>query len=348
MQFHGPLLLTLGIALMVGSDRITIDDEAQTLCNKYKMMCKMGKICAVQSFEWPKNITIPVCIPLSFVPVRSHICQIPPDTGRCHARYIRWYYNNHAQECTHFQYGGCEGNQNNFMTKKECESTCLSTPSIRLYEGGNSDLMQPSIMQFPSQEKPNSQKYEALTSVLIPEESSDRYQIGNNRLNKMRADEAANTRKRRRLDKEKEKERRRREKRKEKKRLRKLRKQQMKRMKKNKEENEKKYVNKKTIKTETGIVKETAPVPKKDVIDLKRETNEVIEETKNIIANENKNEQKRMERRRKKRRERRKYRNERAGETHASYYNSRRTFSEFKETQKSLKSAKMFSHSRTV
>ena len=33
---------------------------------KYKMICKTGKICAVQHFD--NNVTFPVCIPLSFVP----------------------------------------------------------------------------------------------------------------------------------------------------------------------------------------------------------------------------------------------------------------------------------------
>ena len=32
------------------------------------MICKTGKICAVQHFDYPNNVTFPVCIPLSFVP----------------------------------------------------------------------------------------------------------------------------------------------------------------------------------------------------------------------------------------------------------------------------------------
>ena len=32
------------------------------------MVCKTGKICAVQHFDYPNNVTFPVCIPLSFVP----------------------------------------------------------------------------------------------------------------------------------------------------------------------------------------------------------------------------------------------------------------------------------------
>lgn len=350
MQFYGSLLLTLSLVSLIRCNKLAIDDDAQTLCKKYKMMCKTGKICAVQSFEWPKNITIPVCIPLSFVPVRNLICQLPPDTGRCHARYIRWYYNIHAQECTHFQYGGCEGNQNNFMTKRECEGTCLSTPSIRLSEGGNSALVQHSAGTSSLHVTQNVSKYEALNSATDSDDVADRHQIANNRHNKMRADEAASTRTRRRLDKVKEKERRRRARRKEKKRLRKLRKQQIKRAKNNKkEDNGKKNVNKKPIKTETQVVKQTAPLPKNETIDIKKQTNEVTQDTKSIIANEIQGDtavHKRKERKRNKRRERNKSRKGHDVETREVRYNSRRTYLELKEAPQSVKMFSILDHGR--
>ena len=54
---------------------------------KYKMICKTGKICAVQHFDYPNNVTFPVCIPLSFVP---GMCQYL----LCHPKCFRYVYMN--------------------------------------------------------------------------------------------------------------------------------------------------------------------------------------------------------------------------------------------------------------
>uniref|UniRef100_A0ABM5G4L6 Actinia tenebrosa protease inhibitors-like n=1 Tax=Pogona vitticeps TaxID=103695 RepID=A0ABM5G4L6_9SAUR len=56
--------------------------------------------------------------------VRSDQCQLPPEKGPCRARIRRFYYSPSQKKCLQFYYGGCEGNSNNFKTKKECEDAC--------------------------------------------------------------------------------------------------------------------------------------------------------------------------------------------------------------------------------
>lgn len=222
------------------------------------------------------------------------ICQLPPDIGRCHARYIRWYFNIHSQECNHFQYGGCEGNQNNFMSKTDCERTCIATPSIKLYEGGgNSALVQPSVLTAPIYEPPKNNQYEALNSVIEPTDGNyDRYALARHRSNRVRSDEATK-RTRRRLSKEKEKEKRRERRKKERRRMRKLQKKEQKKLrcKKRKERGKKckkgKKKNKKD-KNKNAIEKKAA---EKDIsveknIIATEDTNQVEQETKKIISNE--------------------------------------------------------------
>ncbi|KAF5897624.1 collagen alpha-6(VI) chain-like, partial [Clarias magur] len=52
-------------------------------------------------------------------------CLLGKDTGRvCSDYQARWYYDQNAQKCTFFWYGGCDGNDNRFMTETECEETC--------------------------------------------------------------------------------------------------------------------------------------------------------------------------------------------------------------------------------
>ncbi|XP_047645804.1 kunitz-type protease inhibitor 2 [Phacochoerus africanus] len=51
-------------------------------------------------------------------------CQVPKVVGRCRASIPRWWYNVTGGSCQQFVYGGCEGNDNNYMTKEECLAKC--------------------------------------------------------------------------------------------------------------------------------------------------------------------------------------------------------------------------------
>ncbi|XP_034488093.1 kappaPI-actitoxin-Avd3c [Drosophila innubila] len=51
-------------------------------------------------------------------------CLQPVEVGPCRARIIRWYYNKNTKTCEQFGFGGCHGNQNNFMTLRSCRKVC--------------------------------------------------------------------------------------------------------------------------------------------------------------------------------------------------------------------------------
>ncbi|KFD57847.1 hypothetical protein M514_01080 [Trichuris suis] len=55
------------------------------------------------------------------------ICNLPVSQGPCDEILMRWYYNRGTKQCEEFVYGGCEGNENNFLTKEQCEATCTSS-----------------------------------------------------------------------------------------------------------------------------------------------------------------------------------------------------------------------------
>ena len=38
----------------------------------------------------------------------------------------RWYFNPEIGQCSQFLYGGCDGNENNFVTLSSCMSACES------------------------------------------------------------------------------------------------------------------------------------------------------------------------------------------------------------------------------
>ncbi|XP_060068958.1 papilin-like isoform X3 [Ylistrum balloti] len=59
-------------------------------------------------------------------------CQQPMEIGPCRGNYPRFYYNSRTRECTQFNYGGCDGNENNFATREKCVQRCAPNviPSV--------------------------------------------------------------------------------------------------------------------------------------------------------------------------------------------------------------------------
>ncbi|ROJ94327.1 WAP, Kazal, immunoglobulin, Kunitz and NTR domain-containing protein [Anabarilius grahami] len=52
------------------------------------------------------------------------VCSLPAVQGPCKHWEARWAYNGLMKQCMAFVYGGCNGNKNNFRTRKECEASC--------------------------------------------------------------------------------------------------------------------------------------------------------------------------------------------------------------------------------
>ncbi|KAJ8369129.1 hypothetical protein SKAU_G00091570 [Synaphobranchus kaupii] len=65
-------------------------------------------------------------------------CQAKAMTGPCRASIPRYFYN--GTTCQRFIFGGCKGNQNNYGSVEECQTTCTVTviPSPRKAPEGNS------------------------------------------------------------------------------------------------------------------------------------------------------------------------------------------------------------------
>nr|XP_031290260.1 kunitz-type protease inhibitor 3 [Camelus dromedarius] len=60
-------------------------------------------------------------------PVTRNVCKLPMEIGLCRGFVLRWFYNWKTYECELFSYGGCNGNDNNFMDKEVCEKACKDT-----------------------------------------------------------------------------------------------------------------------------------------------------------------------------------------------------------------------------
>ncbi|KAL7830395.1 hypothetical protein SRHO_G00315220 [Serrasalmus rhombeus] len=58
------------------------------------------------------------------------VCLLQVDEGPCRGDIQRFYYNTVTQRCEEFGYGGCAGNDNNFVSFQECQKTCFTIPKI--------------------------------------------------------------------------------------------------------------------------------------------------------------------------------------------------------------------------
>ncbi|XP_026074772.1 boophilin-H2 isoform X2 [Carassius auratus] len=61
----------------------------------------------------------------SEVHIFHHSCTLKKDEGPCKAIKDRFYFNFDTGRCELFEYGGCQGNANNFESLQECEEMCL-------------------------------------------------------------------------------------------------------------------------------------------------------------------------------------------------------------------------------
>ncbi|XP_011689368.1 PREDICTED: papilin isoform X5 [Wasmannia auropunctata] len=63
--------------------------------------------------------------------IEQDVCLLPALLGECRNYTQRWYYDSYEQHCRQFYYGGCGGNENNFVTEHDCVNRCeaaVTTP----------------------------------------------------------------------------------------------------------------------------------------------------------------------------------------------------------------------------
>ncbi|KAL1787078.1 tissue factor pathway inhibitor isoform X1 [Sigmodon hispidus] len=68
-------------------------------------------------------------------------CLSPADSGLCQAKEKRFYFNSVIGKCRQFKYTGCGGNNNNFMTRRDCVRACKKGFIKRISKGaGRGDV----------------------------------------------------------------------------------------------------------------------------------------------------------------------------------------------------------------
>ncbi|XP_066467388.1 low-density lipoprotein receptor-related protein 11 [Tiliqua scincoides] len=84
-------------------------------------------------FQGPKKQTV------GFLPEQ---CLAPPAAGPCNGHFPRWHFDASSGTCLHFIYGGCQGNENNFLQESDCLAECVNVHDSRTSgkdAGGNNE-----------------------------------------------------------------------------------------------------------------------------------------------------------------------------------------------------------------
>uniref|UniRef100_A0A8C8MEY3 Protein AMBP n=1 Tax=Oncorhynchus tshawytscha TaxID=74940 RepID=A0A8C8MEY3_ONCTS len=97
------------------------------------------------------EITAPVLPVLNYSMLKLYrSCNAEPDAGPCFGMVQRYFYNSTSMACQLFTYGGCMGNQNNFVTERECLQSCRNEAACRLPMDSRPCTGQPKIWVFHS------------------------------------------------------------------------------------------------------------------------------------------------------------------------------------------------------
>ncbi|ULT91006.1 hypothetical protein L3Y34_008948 [Caenorhabditis briggsae] len=59
-----------------------------------------------------------------FVKNNEDICLEDVDPGPCQYYQVQWFWDQMAEECKEFHYGGCMGTKNRFSSKQQCVKQC--------------------------------------------------------------------------------------------------------------------------------------------------------------------------------------------------------------------------------
>ena len=61
---------------------------------------------------------------ITLEPSVPSLCSLPPSPGPCGSVVPRWYYLPRQRDCIQFPWGGCQGNNNNFVSLEQCRAAC--------------------------------------------------------------------------------------------------------------------------------------------------------------------------------------------------------------------------------
>ncbi|RNA27619.1 Kunitz Bovine pancreatic trypsin inhibitor domain [Brachionus plicatilis] len=91
-------------------------------CPKISCRCSSNSVVS----EIISSNGCPICTCLSQESALD-VCSLPKEIGPCKAAKPRYYFDAQTKDCLPFNYGGCQGNENNFLTYEFCARKCMKS-----------------------------------------------------------------------------------------------------------------------------------------------------------------------------------------------------------------------------
>ncbi|XP_070693780.1 tissue factor pathway inhibitor a [Pempheris klunzingeri] len=93
------------------------------LPNKWWLLCAVSLSCVVRLGSCTRDRQADGAPPELFI--FNELCALKDEPGPCKAIKRRFFFSIDTGHCELFEYGGCGGNANNFLTMEACEETCV-------------------------------------------------------------------------------------------------------------------------------------------------------------------------------------------------------------------------------
>jgi spondin-1 len=106
-----PCSVSCGKGVQIRTRLLLVEPEKEAECKRNKELNQQRECATRQDCVFDYEMA-------------REICSMTPETGSCRGIYQRYHYDVSSQSCREFTYGGCRGNQNNFLTSEICMSSC--------------------------------------------------------------------------------------------------------------------------------------------------------------------------------------------------------------------------------
>lgn len=106
-----PCSVTCGKGVQIRTRLLLVEPEKEAGCKRRKELNQQRQCATRQDCVFDYETA-------------QQICSMEADAGSCRGIYQRYHYDASRQTCREFEYGGCRGNQNNFLTSEICMSSC--------------------------------------------------------------------------------------------------------------------------------------------------------------------------------------------------------------------------------
>ncbi|XP_041950160.1 papilin-like [Alosa sapidissima] len=90
-------------------------------CVRTRFGCCLDGVTAAQGFGYAG---CPDYQPPMAPPAEGDVCTLPREVGPCFNWISRFHFDYSQRTCTHFWFGGCQGNGNNFLSMEACQRQC--------------------------------------------------------------------------------------------------------------------------------------------------------------------------------------------------------------------------------